>query len=94
MIQIILLKQIIAFATHISQNKVLSVKGIVNYIFGRYYSDFEKLVNKLYQTQTDILLYNTKDNLLMLADMVSTFVNVEPISGQLVIKDSLTKIEN
>ena len=84
----------IAFATHISQNKVLSVKGVVNYIFGRYYSDFEKLVNKLYQTQTDILLYNTKDNLLMLADMVSTFVNVEPISGQLVIKDSLIKIEN
>ena len=84
----------VAFATHISQNKVLSVKGVVNYIFGRYYSDFEKLVNKLYQTQTDILLYNTKDNLLMLADMVSTFVNVEPISGQLVIKDSLIKIEN
>ena len=84
----------IAFATHISQNKVLSVKGVVNYIFGRYYSDFEKLVNKLYQTQTDVLLYNTKDNLLMLADMVSTFVNVEPISGQLVIKDSLIKIEN
>ena len=49
---------------------------------------------KLYQTETDILLYNTKDNLLMLADMVSTFVNVEPISGQLVIKDSLIKIEN
>ena len=84
----------VAFATHISQNKVLSVKGVVNYIFGRYYSDFEKLVNKLYQTQTDVLLYNTKDNLLMLADMVSTFVNVEPISGQLVIKDSLIKIEN